>query len=51
MPRMFIFGSNINSTKKNTQDLFICSDVGLQINAGKTKYIYLMNRMQDKTQI
>jgi len=42
------FRNNINKTTKNTEDLLICGDGCLKVNADRTKYIYTINRMQDK---
>jgi hypothetical protein len=43
-----LFRSNINKTKKSTEDLLISGDGGLKANADKTKFICVINRMQNK---
>jgi len=43
-----LFRSNINKTTKNTEDLLICGDGCLKVNADETKYICTIKRMQDK---
>jgi hypothetical protein len=47
---MNLLGDNIDAIKKNTETLIHASkEVGLEVNAEKTKYSYcVVNRMQGK---
>jgi len=48
MLMMLIYLEITNKTKKITEDLLICGDDGLKVNADESKYICTINRMQDK---